>query len=461
MALDEDLQDVPWGSASVSTHNQALSPLAALAETQTLTGLSSAAFSEMAQWRSATAHEQQAQQAQQQQAKEELLRREQREQAHQLFSYVGASGPTSPLRATGSIFAQSLNFDLPFTIDVDDAVEQRPLTALSSETLPRSGSATCGAGATPRTASRKRRHEHTVTDSTAEPFALDAGAFVVPTPTKPSPDGEKKYTARPGGGSGNATPRSISFSSLTRRISVTTASNGCPGSSLGASAPSPSGRAESPFGKGRRSTSPFITIKPPPASLDALRSINIMVNRANPSSRGRASSKGRSSSSLSGGRSAATSPAPSARATTPRPPRQRRRRSARALQARPPRLLPLRRHSHPNLQRSSQPSSRRPKPCSSCLLPSSHRMLRRQQGGVPGATSWFKRSAASAVLYDPAARLASDGSLDYVTGDHRVRWTCCRGQQTQDHGYSPTAPTLLQRCWLDQLHVPRVAEMMC
>ena len=320
MALDEDLQDVPWGSASVSTHNQALSPLAALAETQTLTGLSSAAFSEMAQWRSATAHEQQAQQAQQQQAKEELLRREQREQAHQLFSYVGASGPTSPLRATGSIFAQSLNFDLPFTIDVDDAVEQRPLTALSSETLPRSGSATCGAGATPRTASRKRRHEHTVTDSTAEPFALDAGAFVVPTPTKPSPDGEKKYAARPGGGSGNATPRSISFSSLTRRISVTTASNGCPGSSLGASAPSPSGRAESPFGKGRRSTSPFITIKPPPASLDALRSINIMVNRANPSSRGRASSKGRSSSSLSGGRSAATSPAPSARATTPRPP---------------------------------------------------------------------------------------------------------------------------------------------
>ena len=109
---------------------------------------------------------------------------------------------------------------------------------------------------------------------------------LVPTPTKRRPDLLRHLLSAP--------PPLVVSGQVGRRISFSTPSPTAP-----RTAPTPSAvddeethqdldedvdddheRAPSPFGKCcRRSASPFSAIKPPPASLDTLRNINLMVNR--------------------------------------------------------------------------------------------------------------------------------------------------------------------------------------
>ena len=129
---------------------------------------------------------------------------------------------------------------------------------------------------------------------------------LVPTPTKRRPDLLRHLLSAP--------PPLVVSGQVGRRISFSTPSPTAP-----RTAPTPSAvddeethqdldedvdddheRAPSPFGKCcRRSASPFSAIKPPPASLDTLRNINLMVNRMSTAAAKRAppASKGRSSKS--------------------------------------------------------------------------------------------------------------------------------------------------------------------
>lgn len=319
-------------------------PLLLAADTQALSGLSSSAFTEMAQWPGAAAPSGQAGQAQQLLAHAQL-----------------GSGPASPLRVG---ISPVLQWDIPL-IDVDHADEASlSTTAASATPTPRTCKGSVGR--------KKRPHDAAPSDNT-EPMKLapkrqqqqqaqqqpPAGSFVVPKPIKGSPD---KPAPDLGGGMNPPPSRPVVLSGLaSRRISFNHVSSGRLSLSPVADAPlstSPlAARVDTPFGgangKTKRSASPFNPIKPAQHSLDTLRNINLMVNRSQGSSRGRPrsnSAAGRASAALSTGRSTpanapanatpandrsttpapalpmpepavrSASPAPPARSQTPRPP---------------------------------------------------------------------------------------------------------------------------------------------
>ena len=126
-------------------------------------------------------------------------------------------------------------------------------------------------------------------------------SIVVPKPIKGSPETARHLTdeglLRPPIGA----PPAVQL--LTRRISFSSSpscasgriSPGCLLTPNAASEPKMPARVDTPgLSKHKRSASPFITIKPPPASLDTLRNINLMVNRVQQAStRGRVRSNGR------------------------------------------------------------------------------------------------------------------------------------------------------------------------
>ena len=258
---------------------------ACAAESQTVTGLSAAAFTEMAQWRGVTP------------AMCDAAANSQR----QLLMAASASGPASPLREG---ISPSLQLDIPL-LDVDDGLyddDDTPCTVVGMQgnfPFPKGG-ARKGRLTTPRTGGNRKRGQ-------------DSGThIVVPTPKKASPGGED-LPAR----------ASTSLSGLTRRISFTTPPfGGRPGSSLGnmsvdGATGSSTARADTtPFMKSKRSASPFSTIKPVPQAFNTLQKINLMVNHTQPTAhRGRprsgpATTAGRPSSAA-GMRSTAPSPSSS------------------------------------------------------------------------------------------------------------------------------------------------------
>lgn len=217
---------------------------------------------------------------------------------------LGSSGPASPMRATNNAMAP-LAWSIPFEVDVDADVSTLYDTDPSAKSP------------TPQTctgSSRKRPHDEVAGAAAEGEESEGGGQLLVPTPTKPSPPGTARCQM----------PERPASLTLSRRIFFSTPPlGGRPGSGLSiyssdgakpastdsattpSNATSAAARAASPFGKCKRSASPFSAIKPPPCGVDTLKNINLMVNRA------AAASRGRPRSVALAGRSGAPSPAPS------------------------------------------------------------------------------------------------------------------------------------------------------
>ena len=245
------------------------------AESQALTGLTSTAFNEMAQWRGVTPS------------------LEQRQQEFFQQRLGAGSNPSSPLRVG---ISPSDQWSLP-NIYVDASAAEdfatlspTPRTSKATASRKRGAAAALDGPAklAPKQQQRASREGH-------------EGSIVVPKPIKGSPETARHLTdeglLRPPIGA----PPAVQL--LTRRISFSSSpscasgriSPGCLLTPNAASEPKMPARVDTPgLSKHKRSASPFITIKPPPASLDTLRNINLMVNRVQQAStRGRVRSNGR------------------------------------------------------------------------------------------------------------------------------------------------------------------------
>ena len=244
------------------------------AESQALTGLTSTAFNEMAQWRGVTPS------------------LEQRQQEFFQQRLGAGSNPSSPLRVG---ISPSDQWSLP-NIYVDaSAAEDFATLSPTPRTSKATASRKRGAAA-PLMGQRSWRQAA----AACEPRGHE-GSIVVPKPIKGSPETARHLTdeglLRPPIGA----PPAVQL--LTRRISFSSSpscasgriSPGCLLTPNAASEPKMPARVDTPgLSKHKRSASPFITIKPPPASLDTLRNINLMVNRVQQAStRGRVRSNGR------------------------------------------------------------------------------------------------------------------------------------------------------------------------
>uniref|UniRef100_A0A7S2DMK9 Uncharacterized protein n=1 Tax=Haptolina brevifila TaxID=156173 RepID=A0A7S2DMK9_9EUKA len=315
MALDEDLQEVPWGTIGQGAHHQILSPLTALAETQTLSGLSTMAFNEMAEWGATSGSL----------------------EGMQTHDQVLSAAPSTPAPETGDPLTQKA--DSCFTIPQPRTPKLR--TGRAAESIARvreisEPSLSEGlnsvheehAGQQFPTSQLASLVEST---SLELPLPLSLGLsshLTLATPTKMDDDIQAaSQQLRPLSGLGLS--RRISFSipqaggQLTSQLSADALKdkNGT--------------RSSSPFCMGKRSASPFHAIKSSNGSSDTLRSINLMVNRAQVITRGRPRSAGGGRSSSMSSRSAAPSPAPRSRSSTPRPPSATPRPSSRASTSTP------------------------------------------------------------------------------------------------------------------------------
>ena len=293
-------------------------PLHLAAEAQPLTGLSNAAFAEMARY-------------------EDVLRRSQ--------ARLNASSPCSPIAGVGGVrLSGEPELDL-WDEDVDEeeddedeeeeedvetkreaeasALKGRRRRGAAKPRATSSGGARSGGGRSRRPVG-KGKAEADKGKAEAEDADLQSPratrTVLVPTPTKRRPDLLRHLLSAP--------PPLVVSGQVGRRISFSTPSPTAPRPAPTPSAvdegethqthqethqdldedadddheraPSPSQPLASPFGKCcRRSASPFSAIKPPPASLDTLRNINLMVNRMSTAAAKRAppASKGRSSKS--------------------------------------------------------------------------------------------------------------------------------------------------------------------
>jgi len=290
MALDEDLQDVPWGlmSGEQQQQRQILSPIAALTETQVLTGLSSSAFSEMAQWRGITAL-----------AGDGWQRRSQA----LLNSQSGLSSPTEGVVPSCAHESEG---------DEEEATPSKADTSLGGhgrrggrgaaksrapkavKTAGSSSQGRCGGQSTAAVIAAA-----TAVDEISEAPGT-APMLIVPTPTKATT--RHLLHGRP----------PLAATVVGRRISFSTPSPATSPTVPFLGAKEEDERAASPFAKYcKRSASPFNPIKPPPAGLDTLRNINLMVNRV--STKSPAVARGRPPK----GTADASASASSARPSTP------------------------------------------------------------------------------------------------------------------------------------------------